>query len=183
MSTPKKLQGGTDSEVTKLKALWLDTLSESQRDFWRSEFVSRQTQAELRSAIKTKLGVTLLYDSQLTRFRDWVEAQMKDDIEAERQADDLRRIEVEHPDWTEDARRKKAFDLMYNRALASGDWKMLQGAMKLDKGFMDAGLADRRVKLLEDNAARALAIIEGAKNQGGLTAETLEKIERELKLL
>lgn len=41
----------------------------------------------------------------------------------------------------------------------------------------------RRIHLLEQKAANALALIEQAKTGGGLTPETLEKIERELKLL
>jgi ribosomal protein L9 len=43
-------------------------------------------------------------------------------------------------------------------------------------------LAERRVVTLETKMANAQKLIEGAKNQGGITPETLEKIERELKL-
>jgi hypothetical protein len=54
---------------------------------------------------------------------------------------------------------------------------------RIDQKNREIALAERRTKVLEDKMRRAQEIIEGAKNQGGLTPETLEKIERELKLL
>ena len=48
MTTPIKLRAGT-SELTKLKVLWRDTLSESTQAYWRSLFVSADsTQAQIR---------------------------------------------------------------------------------------------------------------------------------------
>jgi hypothetical protein len=47
----------------------------------------------------------------------------------------------------------------------------------------DLKLAERRVLLLEDNAAKAKAALEGIKSKGGLTAETLKQIEEAAKLL
>ena len=43
--------------------------------------------------------------------------------------------------------------------------------------------ASRRVALLEENAAKAKAALEGLKSKGGLTAETLKTIEEAAKLL
>lgn len=52
---------------------------------------------------------------------------------------------------------------------------------KIEQAKIEQGA--RRIHLLEQKAANALALIEQAKTGGGLTPETLEKIERELKLL
>ena len=48
---------------------------------------------------------------------------------------------------------------------------------------LDRGLAQRRIKILEDNAAKAKAALEGLKTKGGLTAETLKTIEEAAGLL
>lgn len=48
---------------------------------------------------------------------------------------------------------------------------------------MDRELSARRVQLLEENAAKAKAALEGLKTKGGLTAETLKTIEEAAKLL
>jgi len=48
---------------------------------------------------------------------------------------------------------------------------------------MDRDLAARRVQLLEENAAKAKAALEGLKSKGGLTAETLKTIEEAAGLL
>ena len=157
MSAKQKLQGGTDSEVTKLKGLWLDTLTESQRDFWRSEFVSKQTQAQLRAALKQKLDVNLLYDSQLTRFRDWVDDQLKLDLEAERQADDERRLLEENPFMSKEELREKLLMAAYRRANASGDFKLGLAAMKQDKSLSELSLD--RDKFQFDAAKAALAVL------------------------
>lgn len=157
MSTAKKLQGGTDSEVTRLKELWLHTLSESQRDFWRSEFVSKQTQAQLRAALLAKLKVNLLYDSQLTRFRDWVDDQLKLDLEAERQADDERRLLEENPNISKEELREKLLMAAYRRANASGDFKLGLAAMKQDKSLSELSLD--RDKFQFDAAKAALAVL------------------------
>lgn len=44
-------------------------------------------------------------------------------------------------------------------------------------------LAERRVSLLEENAAKAKAALEGIKSKGGLTQETLKQIEEAARLL
>ena len=48
---------------------------------------------------------------------------------------------------------------------------------------LDRDLSARRVALLEENAAKAKAALEGLKNKGGLTAETLKTIEEAAGLL
>lgn len=135
-----KLKGGSDSEVTRLKEKWAE-LPEEQRDYWRSRFVSKTTQADLRLELKQKLGVNLLYDPQLTRFRDWVDEQMMEDIEAARQADEERRLKEEHPEWTRDDLRNALIESAYRRARARGDFDLGLKVMKQDRGFMQEFLA------------------------------------------
>ena len=48
---------------------------------------------------------------------------------------------------------------------------------------LDRDLSARRVALLEENAAKAKAALEGLKSKGGLTKETLRTIEEAAKLL
>jgi hypothetical protein len=53
----------------------------------------------------------------------------------------------------------------------------------LDQKDQDLAQRDRRIRLLEDNQARAKAALEGIKSKGGLTPETLKQIEEAAKLL
>lgn len=59
-------------------------------------------------------------------------------------------------------------------------WKRAQDIRVKDRLI---SVAERRVTVLEEKIHNAQALIESAKTEGGLTPETLAKIERELKLL
>lgn len=83
MSTQPKLRGGSESELTKLKAKWRE-LSEDSRAFWSELFQSPATQADIRSQILTKLKINLRFDKQLTEFRQWAEAQAQRWLMAEK---------------------------------------------------------------------------------------------------
>ena len=68
MNEPQiKLRSG-DSELTKLKAVWL-RMSEDDRGYWRELFVSHQSREDTRKEIAAKLECTLRWDKQLNRFR------------------------------------------------------------------------------------------------------------------
>ena len=105
MSAPTKLRGGQNSEITRLKALWL-TLSDDARSYWQELFVSQVTQAEIRKQLLAKLKINLRFDKQLNAFRDWELEQRARDLEAERQMEDERRALAENPDWTLDEARE-----------------------------------------------------------------------------
>src|SRR6516164_2910515 len=108
MNTHTKLRATQESELTKLKLLWRDSLDEEAKDFWRSLFVSPEsTQSQTRAMIAEKLKINLRYDSQLNRFRDWELQLRAQDLEAERQNDDERRIEAEFGDWDLDQVREE----------------------------------------------------------------------------
>ena len=127
MSAPPKPRGSTGPlpELTKLKLLWRDSLSESARDFWLSRFASADTQAVLRAELLAKLKIKLTRDAQLTDFRSWLEDQRLRDDEAERQQIEETQLREQHPDWDEERLRSEVIAGSLRRALVSGDFKGL----------------------------------------------------------
>jgi hypothetical protein len=96
-------------------------------------------------------------------------------------------------DWEQERRRALAmreFELTF-RELSAQEWALLK-ARELDERAMrlkeeveprKLALAERRVALLEENAAKAKAALENLKTKGGLTPETLRTIEEAAGLL
>ena len=187
MSTRKELKGrpanGPESELSKFKSLWLSSLAEDARHFWRERFFSKDSQSTVRGEILAKLKINLRFDSQLTLFRQWVEKQDQRDEEAEKQQQDEADCQREHPDWSDEQRRMYVINCSLNRAIATGDFADLgMKAVKAGQNEKVISLDDRRLQLLEKKAA-AFDAVKSAVNSGGVTPETLNKIERELKLL
>lgn len=131
MSAPKKPRGGSESEVTKFKLLWRDSLPPSAREYWRDQFASTRTQADLRAEIFAKLRINLKRDNQLTSFRDWLADQDLRDRQAERMEENERRIRDAHPGWSLDQVREEVLKQSYYEASATGDWKL--GLKTVDK--------------------------------------------------
>lgn len=147
MSTLKKLRGGSDSELTRFKKLWLsEAFAESARDSLRALFVSDSTQAAIREHIKQAHGISLSYDGQLNAFRDWELEQRARDLEAERASEDERRLIAEHPDWTKDQVREEVLKRTYLLSLATGDFSEGRNAARQD-------LAERRFQFEKEQAA------------------------------
>lgn len=122
MSAPTKLRPG-NNEITKLKEQWC-ALSDDARSYWQQLFISQTSQAEIRKQILARLKVSLRFDGQLNKFRDWELEQREKDLEAERALEEERRISEEHPDWTKDQVRDDLLRRFYNRARATGDSKL-----------------------------------------------------------
>ena len=187
MSAPEKLRAGTQSEITKLKAVWR-TMSEEARDYWRERFVSSElSQAEIRRELFAKLKLNLKYDSKLNAFRDWELEQRRMDLEAERQAEDARRFTEEFGADQIELVREKVLKKSYARALATGDFAQARKTIVQDLNLEKVSLDKRKMVLQEKKAAafdRAQAALTEAKaSKGGITKETLKKIEAELNLL
>lgn len=179
MSTPAKPRGGTSSELTRCKILWRDSLDEAQRDYWRSRFVSSATQAAIRSELKEKLEINFTRDDQVKEMRDWDIAQRKLDLEAEQQADDERRLKQEHGDWSKEQVREEVIRRAYNRSLTSGDFQLGFAAMKQDRGFMDASLAQTRLLMESDEFfAKVLAKAEEMSQSGLSNAEKIASLRQ-----
>jgi hypothetical protein len=127
-----KLRGGGDSELTRFKRLWRDTLPESSREYWRSQFESNATQPEIRAEINAKTGINLLYDRQLTEFREWEWNQRLRSLEEERMGEDQRELMKDHADWTLDQVREEVLKRSYARSMATGDFKLGLATMDRD---------------------------------------------------
>lgn len=183
-----KLRAGKGGEMTRLKTIWRDSLTEDARDRWRSLFLAAHlSQAQIRMRLRAELGVNLKYDSQLNAFRDWEMAQRACDLEAERMAADEKRLLAEHPDWSKDQVREDVLRKSYLRARATGDFGMALKTVVADVKLETLQLDSRRVALLEKKAAaydRAQQVLDAAKtSKGGVTLETMRHIERELHLM
>lgn len=184
MSARTKLPGGkqAQAELTRFKYYWRDELSESQKDFWRARFCSKDSQATLREEIRIKLRFDLKYDKQLTLFRRWDDEQLENEAEAERQIEEERLLRQQHPEWDTEALRSGVIAGCYRRALTKGDFKLGLKTVVQDLNVTKVSHDERKLILMEKKAA-AYDQVKEAVNSGGITPETLSKIERELKLL
>jgi len=153
MSAPTKLRPG-NSELTKLKVLWRDSMSEDARGYWRWLFVGADsTQAQIRAEIHAKLKIKLDYDSQLNAFRDWVALQDAMNKEAEEAAEFEQRILADHPTWTKDQVREELIKRFYQRALATGNADLGLRTIVQDLNVQKVELDSRKLTLLEKKAA------------------------------
>jgi hypothetical protein len=121
MSAPTKPQ--QEGELPKLKQLW-PTLHESVQEYWREQFSSPRSQADIRKELSTKLKINLRWDNQLTKFRGWLGDQDLRDQQAERMQENERRLQQEHPDWSLDKVREEVLRQSYFETLATGDFKL-----------------------------------------------------------
>lgn len=177
MSASKKLHGGGDSELTRLKEKWR-TLAEDVRACWLGRFSSSEPQAALRAEILTKLKLNLRHDSQLTKFRQWVDSEEQRALMAEKIEE--RKTELLSGGMTLEDAQEVLLAEAAAYSTAARDFKL---GLKTSREISDS----RRLRVMEKKAAaydRAQAALEAAKNsKGGITKETLHKIEAELKLL
>jgi hypothetical protein len=179
MRTHTKLHAGEESELTRLKLLWRDSLAEDAKDYWLSVFVSPDsTRPQIRAMIATELKINLRYDSQLYRFQQWELEQRAQDLEAERQNDDERRIKAEFGDWDLDQVREEVLKRSYARALAIGDFDAGRKTIKQDMSVQKTSMDERKLVLLEQKAAQADAAKEVIKSK--LTPEEQRRRLKEI---
>ena len=204
MNAQRKLRD-QGSELTRLKKLWRDSLAPDAKEFWRAQFISELSQAEIRKLIHARLKINLTYDGQLNAFRDWELDQRELDTEAERQEEDERRALAENPNWTIDQAREEVLKKAYKRASARGDFKLGLATVDRDLNAQTAKtkakqeeakielrrgklkLDERHISILERKAEafdRAQAALTTAKtSKGGVTKATMDKIIAELNLM
>jgi hypothetical protein len=183
MSTKPRGTTGAVPELTRLKLLWRDSLSGESQDYWRSLFASTSTQAQIREQLKSQLEIKLTRDAQLTEFRQWVDEQDAMELEAQRQADEEVQLQNAHPDWDAERLRTEVINGSLRRAMVSGDFKGLgMQAVKAAQNEKQISLDRDRFELMRKKS-EAFDQVKAAVNSGGVTPETLTKIERELKLL
>ncbi|MDE2104761.1 MAG: hypothetical protein KGL39_46420 [Patescibacteria group bacterium] len=156
MSATSKLPGGTASELTRLKRLWLEPGFESSREFWREQFGSALTQPEIRALLKKKLQINLQWNRQLTEFTQWAQRQDALDSEAEAQNQDETEIRRQFGDtWTLDQIREEVLKRSYARAMATGDFAAGRKTIVQDLNVKKVSLDERKLVLLEKKAAQA----------------------------
>ena len=118
---PRKLSR-PESELTKFKMLWRDTFTDPERDYWRLQFASTRTQADLRQEIEAKHKIALTDDTQLTRFRRWdVKFQAVQEEQEDIAAD---KAELELLGLTGDQLRDEILRRMKARAIRRGDYDL-----------------------------------------------------------
>lgn len=161
MSASNKLRGGEESELTKLKRLWLKPSFADSREFWREQFASQMKQPEIRALLKKKLQINLQWNRQLTEFSQWLSRQDILEAEADAMIQDEEQAAREHPDWTKEQIREDVLKKSYLRARASGDFKLGLKTVAAD-AKLEALLLDRD-KFQFDAAKAALKIWPGIK--------------------
>jgi len=184
MSAPKKLRGGSTSEVTKLKESWL-RMAETSRDCWRERFCSSDSQAAIRAELLKKLTINLTRDSQLTEFRSWDEANQQRERMAE--LHEQHKKELLAGGMTLEEAQSVLLTEASAWSVAAKDFTLgVKVSSEISK-TTSARMDERRLKILEkkaeafDRAEKALT--EAKTSKGGITKETMRKIEAELKLL
>ena len=128
-----KPAGAPASELTRFKELWRDKLSESQRESWRSQFVSQTPTRDTRESLRLKTGINLTDDDQIVRFRKWDQDELKRQQEAERMASDEKFFIHEFGDaLSKEQIREMVLGASYRRSLVTGDFKEGRATMRLD---------------------------------------------------
>lgn len=138
--------------------------------------------AEARTLCKTELGI-VTSERALSEFLRW-----------QARADELSSgsdLAIQALDWwrknrpeaSEDELRAAQFFALTMKANAADDPELAIAVLREQGKDLDRGLAMRRVRILEDNAAKAKAALEGIKSKGGLTPETLARIEEAARML
>ena len=190
MSAPNKNRAPTEgkpaSELTRLKELW-PKLSDDARAYWSELFASSASQADNRAQLLAKLKINLRFDKQLTDFRQWLKREEKAAEQAEHMEENRRKIRRAHPDWTLDEILEEVMKVSAEEALVSGDHELGLKTVDRDSVRKKISVDREKLELLKKKSEaydRAQAALTAAKTtKGGITKETLAKIESELKLL
>lgn len=165
----RKLSHGGSPE-TALKILWRETLSESEKAYWREQFTSTRPQRVLRDELRNKYGIDLTQDTSLTRFRKWVPKQ--DALDEEAQEAHADEIELVAQGLSGEPLREALLERMKRRAYRKGDFTLGAVAVRLDlqagaltlnqekfkekqRTKLDAGLAELANHIKRNPKARA----------------------------
>jgi hypothetical protein len=100
------------------------------------------------------------------------------DLEAERQVEDERRITAEFGDWDLDRVREEVLKRSYARALTTGDFDAGRKTIKQDLDVQKTSMDERKLVLLEQKAAQADAAKEVIKSK--LTPEEQRRRLKEI---
>lgn len=148
---------------------------------WSEDGVS--SSSDVRARIEERFGIVLSGDSTLSEWRSWWRQRLLLERGSSQTVEVLEWYRKNRPDAPPEELRSAQFMALSLRTEAEGDRSMQLAVLKEQGRDLDRTLASRRVELLESNAAKAKAALEGVKSKGGLTAETLRTIEEAARLL
>jgi hypothetical protein len=134
MKTKPQTQAvGPQSELARLKVLWRDQLTETERDSWRALWAGDTSPADSRELLHLETGIQLTDDEQITRFRKWDAEEVSRQAEAERMAAD-EKFFSEHfgSALTKEQVRDMVLAAAYRRSLLTGDFAESRATLKLD---------------------------------------------------
>jgi glycine/D-amino acid oxidase-like deaminating enzyme len=133
------------SASTKLRVLWRDSWSEEEQDYWREQFASPRSQADMREELRKRYHIDLVHDFSVTRFRRWVGAQ--DAREEEAQMAEADEAELKRQGLSGEQLRGILLARMTRRALARGDFNL--GALAVRMDLQVEAMALRKEKFKE----------------------------------
>ena len=79
--------------------------------------------------------------------------------------------------------RRQLFSEMKRKAIMTNDNSLLLNVLKEEGKDEERAMAERRVIVMEKTAQRAKETLDGIRSEGGLTPETLQRIEEAARLL
>jgi hypothetical protein len=192
MSTERKPTGDDATAMGQLKRLCRQNTALRDELFKLSD---EMKSAVWRAEVKKRFGFWLSADSQVTRWRRWVLDLMDQDLLNDQMELRAERFKSENPGASSEDVRQDGILYFMEQARARGDGKLFlsvldrdqterHGKTKAELERQKLQLAERRVAVLENKVKSAQRVIEQAKKGGdGITKETLERIEKELRLL
>jgi len=140
-------------------------------------FQSQTSRADIRSQILAKLNINLRFDTQLNRFRQWVDQQDGLDDEAEAMQDDESRTLGEHPEWTKEQVRDDVLKKAYFRSRSRGDVKLGLRAITADAKLEQLQLArDKFKEALQTKIRAGLDAILAEANNNPVIKAAVEQI-------
>lgn len=142
---------------------------------------------EWRAAVRERFGISLLSDSQVTRWRAWAESLMREELRNDRMERFEEWLHKRNPNLTREQVREAGIDYFMEEAAANGDRtgfvEILDrdraeriGKTRATENSRKLDLSERRVKMLEEQADRARKAI----SDPTLTAEQQRQVLREI---
>ena len=121
------------SELTKLKQLWRDQLTDAEKEEWRNAFSGPKLNIPaIRELILDKLEILLTSDRQLYEFRKWELQDRQYELQAECVEHEKRRMREEHPDWDKDRIREELLKETYAHSMYTGAYPLGLQAARAD---------------------------------------------------
>lgn len=180
MSDDKEIRG--DAKLKNLSAEDLDVLWS-----WRypEEPEDKKLYREIQVELPLQFGLTASV-STLSDFYGWLKQRKRMESAKARAEQAKLQLLEQNPDASLADLERIGQMVFTSETVADGDIKGFVALLKINKENRKLELEERRVKLLEEKAAEAKAILENvatAAKGGGVTEETIRKIEEAAGLL